>query len=230
MSFDFDFMWLSIGAYVFGERSKTPSELLSENKRTMDRAVRELDREMALVRRDEKRLMQDIQKVAQLGNMSLVTIMAKDLVRKRQCVEKFHTAKVQIEGVKTTLISTKSAASMAETMAKATKTMCALSRHVNVPSMRKLMIEFSKQNALSEQTSEMMNDATDDVFNDETTEEENAVLVNQIIDQVSCAVETEFASVPKHAWRDVGDARKESSVRHDTSKAASLDTSRKPGE
>lgn len=61
---------------VFG-RDKPLKEVLRENKRMINKAVRELDREKNALEREEKRLTMDIKKAAKEQQMASVKIMAK---------------------------------------------------------------------------------------------------------------------------------------------------------
>jgi hypothetical protein len=61
---------------VFG-RDKPLKEVLRENKRTINKAVRELDREKLALEREEKRLTVEIKKAAKEQQMAAVKIMAK---------------------------------------------------------------------------------------------------------------------------------------------------------
>ena len=61
---------------VFG-KEKPLKEVLRENKRMINRAVRELDREKMGLEREEKRLTMEIKKAAKEQQMSAVKIMAK---------------------------------------------------------------------------------------------------------------------------------------------------------
>jgi charged multivesicular body protein 2A len=61
---------------IFG-KEKPLKEVLRENKRMINRAVRELDREKAALEREEKRLQIEIKKAAKENQMGAVKIMAK---------------------------------------------------------------------------------------------------------------------------------------------------------
>jgi len=61
---------------VFGKEVPL-KEVLRENKRTIKRAIRELDREKLHLEREEKRLVMEIKKNAKAGQMKTVKIMAK---------------------------------------------------------------------------------------------------------------------------------------------------------
>lgn len=190
----FEAVWESVRDYAFGMRAKTPAELLTENRRTIGRAGREIDRETSLVRRDEKRLMTEIRVAAKAGDMTLVKNMAKDLVRKRACISRFHSAKTQLDGVATRLAAAKSAAAMSQTMASATRTMMAMSKHMNVPAFQRIMMEFSKQNANMDNTTEMMGDTIDDVFEDDADATDD--VVGQVLDELGCSIGTDLAAAP----------------------------------
>lgn len=58
-------------------KEKPLKEVLRENKRMINRAVRELDREKTGLEREEKRLTMEIKKAAKEGQMGAVKIMAK---------------------------------------------------------------------------------------------------------------------------------------------------------
>lgn len=54
--------------WLFGKK-KTPAELLRENKRMLDKAIRELDRERMGLQNQEKKTIAEIKKMAKEGQM-----------------------------------------------------------------------------------------------------------------------------------------------------------------
>ena len=69
-------------------KRKTPQEMIRENKRMIDRAIREMDRERVKMEQQEKKVIADIKKTAKTGQMDAVKVMAKDLVRTRNHIKK----------------------------------------------------------------------------------------------------------------------------------------------
>ena len=61
---------------VMGKK-KPLKEVMRENKRMINRAVRELDREKQGLEREEQRLTMEIKKAARANQMASVKIMAK---------------------------------------------------------------------------------------------------------------------------------------------------------
>ena len=82
--------------FLFGKK-KTPDQMLRENQRALNKAIRELDRERTKMEQQEKKIIADIKKMAKQGQMDSVKIMAKDLVRTRRYVKKFMLMRANIQ-------------------------------------------------------------------------------------------------------------------------------------
>jgi hypothetical protein len=54
--------------FLFGKK-KTPEEMLRQNQRTLNKAMRDLDRERAKMEQQEKKVINDIKKMAKQGQM-----------------------------------------------------------------------------------------------------------------------------------------------------------------
>ena len=102
-------------SWLFGAR-KTPADLLRENKRMLDKAIRELDRERTGLQAQEKKLIAEIKLVAKQNQMAAVRLMAKDLIRTRNSVTKFYALKSQLQGVSLRMQTLKSTQAMADAM------------------------------------------------------------------------------------------------------------------
>eukprot|EP00549_Striatella_unipunctata_P012128 CAMPEP_0118698182 /NCGR_PEP_ID=MMETSP0800-20121206/15036_1 /TAXON_ID=210618 ORGANISM="Striatella unipunctata, Strain CCMP2910" /NCGR_SAMPLE_ID=MMETSP0800 /ASSEMBLY_ACC=CAM_ASM_000638 /LENGTH=218 /DNA_ID=CAMNT_0006597929 /DNA_START=32 /DNA_END=688 /DNA_ORIENTATION=- len=168
---------------MFG-KEKPLKEVLRESKRTITRAVRELDREKLNLEREEKRLTADIKKMAKENQMNAVKIMAKDLVRTRQHITKFIEMRSNLQGCALKLQTVKSHQAMADAMKSTASAMMKMNKAVNVPSINKMMLEFQRENAKSEMMQEIMADALDDAMEQEGDAEEEDRIVNQVLDEI----------------------------------------------
>lgn len=54
--------------YLFGRR-KTPAEMLRQNQRALNKAMRELDRERSRLEMQEKKIIAEIKKMARMGQV-----------------------------------------------------------------------------------------------------------------------------------------------------------------
>eukprot|EP00951_Prasinocladus_malaysianus_P000937 scaffold6520_cov44-Prasinocladus_malaysianus.AAC.1 len=130
--------------------------MLRENKRALDKAIRELDREKNQLQNEERKLIGEIKKAAKDNQMEAVKIMAKSLVRNRHAATKMMHLKSQLQAVSIRLQTLKSTQAMGDAMRGATKAMGAMNKQMNLPRLQAIMREFEKQNERQEMTSEMM--------------------------------------------------------------------------
>nr|GMD86244.1 vacuolar protein sorting-associated protein 2 homolog 1 [Ipomoea batatas] len=124
----------------------TANELLRENKRMLDKSIREIDRERQALQAQEKKLIMEIKKSAKQGQMGAVKVMAKDLIRTRHQIEKFYKLKSQLQGVSLRIQTLKSTQAMGEAMKGVTKAMGTMNRQMNLPALQRIMQEFEMQN------------------------------------------------------------------------------------
>jgi len=181
--------------FLFGRR-KTPQEMLRQNQRALNRAMRDLDRERAQLENQEKRIIADIKKMAQKGEMDAVKIMAKDLVRTRRYVKKFMMMRANIQAVALKIQTLKSQDAMAQAMKGVTKAMMSMNKQLKLPQIQKIMQEFEKQSEIMDMKEEMMSDAIDDAMADEGDEEESEQIVTKVLDELGIQMTDELSKLP----------------------------------
>ncbi|OAY84742.1 vacuolar protein sorting-associated protein 2 homolog 1 [Ananas comosus] len=185
-------------SFLFGKK-KTPAELLRENKRMLDKSIREIERERQGLQAQEKKLIAEIKKTAKQGQMGAVKVMAKDLIRTRHQITKFYALKSQLQGVSLRIQTLKSTQAMGEAMKGVTKAMAQMNRQLNLPALQKIMQEFERQNEKMEMVSEVMGDAIDDALEGDEEEEETEELVSQVLDEIGIDVNSELVKAPSSA-------------------------------
>lgn len=181
--------------FLFG-RKKTPEEMLRQNQRALNKAMRDLDRERAKMEQQEKKVIADIKKMAKQGQMDAVKIMAKDLVRTRRYVKKFILMRANIQAVSLKIQTLRSNNAMAQAMKGVTRAMQTMNRQLKLPQIQKIMMEFEKQSEIMDMKEEMMNDAIDDAMGDEDDEEESDAIVGQVLDELGLQMADELTGLP----------------------------------
>ncbi|CDW54979.1 charged multivesicular body protein 2a [Trichuris trichiura] len=184
--------------FLFGKR-KTPQEMLRQNQRVLNRAMRDLDRERGQLEGQEKKLIADIKKMAKMGQMDAVKVMAKDLVRTRRYVKKFIMMRASIQAVSLKIQTLKSQDAMAQAMRGVARAMMSMNRQLKLPQIQKIMTEFERQSDLMDMKEEMMSDAIDDAMADEGDEEETDAVVSQILDELGIQMNEELTRLPSTA-------------------------------
>lgn len=177
-------------------KSKTPAQLLRENQRVLNRAMRDMDRERQRLESQEKKLVVDIKKQAKAGQMDAVRVMAKDLVRTRQNVKKFMMMKANLQGVSLKIATMKGQQSMAEAMKGVSKAMGKMNKQMNLPQLQKTMMEFEREMEKMDMKAEMMDDMMDDALDDGDTEAEQEQLVNQVLAEIGIETKAAMDNLP----------------------------------
>ena len=136
--------------------------------RSLDKAIRELDRERTALQAQEKKLIAEIKSSAKQNQMGAVRVMAKDLIRTRHSITKFYALKSQLQGVSLRMQTLKSTQAMADAMRCAvlrkagqslshasrsgvTRAMGTMNRQLNLPALQNIMRQFERENARMEQ-------------------------------------------------------------------------------
>jgi len=181
--------------WLFGRR-KTPEELLRQNQRVLNKAIRELDREKVKMEGQEKKLISDIKKAAKENQMDSVRIMAKDLVRTRRYVKKFILMKANIQAISLKVQTLKSQNSMAQAMRGVTRALGNMNRQMNLPQIQRIMADFERQSDIMDMKEDMMNEVIDDAMGDEEEEEESEAVVKQVLDELGVQLSEQLADLP----------------------------------
>jgi charged multivesicular body protein 2A len=192
---------------LFGKK-KTPEQMLKQHQRTLNKAIRDLDRERGRMEAQEKKVINDIKKMAKDGQMDAVKIMAKDLVRTKRYVKKFILMRANLQGVSLKIQTLKSNNAMAQAMKGCTKTMSSMNKKMNLPQIQKIMMEFEKQSEIMDMKEEMMSDAVDDVIGDEEDDEESDAVVSQVLDELGLGLSDQLSSLPSASGQMPAGAQK----------------------
>lgn len=182
--------------WLFGKKI-TPEEMLRKNQRALNKAMRDLDREKMKMEQQEKKIINDIKKMAKEGQMDAVKIMARDLVRTRRYVKKFMLMKANIQAVSLKIQTLRSQNTMAEAMKGVTRAMMNMNKQLNLPQIQRILQEFEKQSEIMDMKEEIMNDAIDDAMEDDADEEESDAVVSQVLDELGLQLTDQLSNLPE---------------------------------
>ncbi|CAN1192865.1 Vacuolar protein sorting-associated protein 2 homolog 3 [Linum perenne] len=87
--------------------------------------------------------------------------------------------------------------SVATGLKGATKAMATMNKQMDPAKQAKVMMEFQKQSAQMDMTTEMMSETIDEVLDDDEAEEETEDLTNQVLDEIGVDVASQLSSAPK---------------------------------
>jgi len=184
--------------WLFGKRM-TPEEIIKEHQRTIQKSIREIERERKRLEQTETKVISDIKKAARDGQMGAARIMAKDLVRTRQHVQKMYKMKTQLQAVALRIQTIKSQAAMANAMKGVTRAMVRMNRTINLPSLQRIMIEFQKQSEMMDMKEETIGETMDEMWSDDDEEAATDEVIGQVLDEIGINLETQLVDTPEAA-------------------------------
>ncbi|KAK4347428.1 hypothetical protein RND71_033767 [Anisodus tanguticus] len=134
-----------------------------------------IEREIASLQMEEKKLVAEIKKTAKTGNeaSAATKILARQLVRLRQQIVNLQGSRAQIRGVATHTQALYASTSMSTGMKGATKAMTAMNKI------------------------EMMSESIDETLDKDEAEEETEELTNQVLDEIGVDIASQLSSAPK---------------------------------
>lgn len=181
---------------VFGKKP-TAKETLRASKREMTTATRGIEREIAALQLEEKRLVSEIKRTAKTGNQAATTILARQLIRLRQQIATLQSSRAQMRGIATHTQAMHATTSVAAGIQSANKAMGAMNKQMAPAQQLKVMQEFQRQSAQMDMTTEMMSDTIDDALDDDEAEDETEELTNQVLDEIGVDIASQLSSAPK---------------------------------
>ncbi|KAL5682825.1 hypothetical protein ACJX0J_009210, partial [Zea mays] len=171
--------------------------VMRSSKRDLTNATRGIERDIASLQQEEKKLVAEIKRTAKTGNEAATKILARQLIRLRQQISNLQGSRAQIRGIATHTQAMHANTSVATGLQSASKAMGALNKQMEPTKQMKIMQEFQKQSAQMDMTNEMMSDSIDDVLDDDQAEEETEELANQVLDEIGVDIASQLSSAPK---------------------------------
>ncbi|XP_068664846.1 vacuolar protein sorting-associated protein 2 homolog 3-like [Aristolochia californica] len=178
-------------------KKPTAKEVMRSSKREMANATRGIEREIAVLQSEEKKLVAEIKRTAKTGNEAATKILARQLVRLRQQIANLQGSRAQMRGIATHTQAMHANTSVAAGMKSASKAMAGMNKQMAPEKQAKIMQEFQKQSAQMDMTTEMMSEAIDDALDNDEAEEETEELTNQVLDEIGVDIAAQLSSAPK---------------------------------
>ncbi|RAL49824.1 hypothetical protein DM860_002115 [Cuscuta australis] len=179
------------------KKKTSPKDALRTSRREMDNATRGIERQIASLEMEEKKLVAEIKKTAKTGNEAATKILARQLVRLRQQIVTLQGSRAQIRGVATHTQALYASTSLSTGMKGATKAMSAMNKQMAPTKQAKVIRQFQQESAQLDMTIEMMSESIDETLDKDEAEEETEELTNQVLDEIGVDIASQLSSAPK---------------------------------
>ena len=169
---------------LFGKRI-SPEEKLKQFRASLRKSVREIERERNRLQMQENKIKADMKRLALKGETESVMILAKDIVRNRNAMNKFLKLSSSLESLGLRIETIKAQAGVTQALKGAASAMTQLNRMVNVPQLQAIMQKFMMENEMMDMKGEMMDEAMDDLWDDQgDMEDETAAQYAKIFNEM----------------------------------------------
>ncbi len=168
------------------EPEKTQKEIIREQRRNIDRSIRDLERELKKTDKDEAKMKKEIKGLVEKGQTVAAKGMAKDIVRLKNQSKKLNQFIGQLRGVSLRVASLGALSSLSEAMEETGKAIATVSKNLDSSKLQKLSKQLVMEDAKLEMKSEMMGEILDGMGED--TEEEQNEIYEQVLQEIGIKV------------------------------------------
>lgn len=178
-----------------GSGGGSTKDAIRSSQLEVRKAKRSLEREKERLEREEPRVIREIHKEAQKGQARMVTILAKDLVRKRTQREKLVGFISNMSEVESTIRTMGSMQAIASALQKVTRSMAIANKRLKMPELNKVIMEFQRQTFMSEEQMKLMDEMISD--GNENEEEDTQEVVDQVLSEIGIDMAAVMANGPQ---------------------------------
>ncbi|VDN01576.1 unnamed protein product [Thelazia callipaeda] len=166
---------------LFGKDKKVDTkEAVRELQRKMRTELRQLDRQIYAIEREEMKVKRQIKESAKKGDRDVCVVLAKSIIQSRRAVSKIHGTKAQINSVVMGMQQQLATVRMAGSLQQSTEVMRNMQHLVKVPeimsTMRELSKEMMKIGIIDEMIEETMEAVEPEELEEEAQEEVDRIL------------------------------------------------------
>lgn len=180
-------------------KAPTDKQLLRDSQKDIRGGRRELEREVATLKRKEAELEVEIKKQAKLGNKPSAIILAKQLMQIRKQQQRLLSSSTQLGAVSSQLTVAHSSSVVAKSMGTAAKTMAAVNARIPVAQIASTMAALQRETARAELGDDMMADSLDAIFDDADADADADEEISKVFDEIGLDVQSQLASTPRRA-------------------------------
>lgn len=178
---------------IWGDK-KTVKQIIREQKRINNRSIRELDRELNRLKREQTKAENEMRRLAKQGQMQAVRHLAKDIVRMKDTQTKFIKLKAELRSLSAQMDAMAATAQLQTAMKNVSRTLGMLSNQIKLPQLQASLQKYMQQSEEMEMKTEMINDALGDVLDDDDDAEDE--LIQKVMDEVGLDFNENLVDAP----------------------------------
>ncbi|XP_057714530.1 charged multivesicular body protein 3 [Corythoichthys intestinalis] len=171
---------------LFGRTAeRPPKDLINEWTQKIRKESRTIDRQIRDIQREEEKVKRSIKDAAKKGQRDVCVILAKEMIQSKRAVTKLYSSKAHLNSVTLSMKNQLSLLRVAGSLQKSTEVMKAMQNLIKVPEIQATMRELSKEMMKAGIIEEMLEDTFESVEDGEDMEEEVEEEVDRILFEIT---------------------------------------------
>ncbi|XP_077587070.1 charged multivesicular body protein 3 [Stigmatopora nigra] len=171
---------------LFGRTSeRPPKDLINEWTQKIRKESRTIDRQIRDIQREEEKVKRSIKDAAKKGQRDVCVILAKEMIQSKRAVTKLYSSKAHLNSVTLSMKNQLSLLRVAGSLQKSTEVMKAMQNLVKIPEIQATMRELSKEMMKAGIIEEMLEDTFESMEDSEDMDEEAEEEVDKILFEIT---------------------------------------------
>ncbi|XP_061824882.1 charged multivesicular body protein 3 isoform X1 [Nerophis lumbriciformis] len=171
---------------LFGRTpEKPPKDLVTEWTQKIRKESRTIDRQIRDIQREQEKVKRSIKDAAKKGQKDVCVILAKEMIQSKRAVTKLYSSKAHLNSVMLSMKNQLSLLRVAGSLQKSTEVMRAMQNLIKVPEIQATMRELSKEMMKAGIIEEMLEDTFESMEDGEDMEEAAAEEVDRILFEIT---------------------------------------------
>ena len=175
----------SLRDFLFG-KPPTPEEVVKKWRAELRKEMRQLDRNVAGIEREEFKVKTQIKQLAKKGDVSGARLLARELVRSKKAKERLHTSKAQLNSVQLHLQHNLSQYKLAGCIKSSAEVMASMNAAVKLPEIHQAMMVMGAEMMKAGLIEEMI----DDMMDTDELEDEADVEVEKVLEDLHLTMDS----------------------------------------
>ncbi|XP_056410263.1 charged multivesicular body protein 3 [Hyla sarda] len=171
---------------LFGKtQERPPKDLVNEWGLKIRKEMRTIDRQIRDIQREQDKVKRSIKDTAKKGNREACVILAKEVVQSKRAVNKLYASKAHMNSVLMSMKNQLAVLRVSGSLQKSTEVMKAMQNLVKIPEIQATMRELSKEMMKAGIIEEMLEDTFEGMEDQDEMEEEAEMEIDKILFEIT---------------------------------------------
>ncbi|GAW79745.1 vacuolar protein sorting-associated protein 2 [Plasmodium gonderi] len=179
-----------------GYFSKNLEECLREEKRNLNRSVRELEREIFKLNNEKNKIEKNIKINAKKNDLALVRTLAKDYVNIKKTITKYNKIKSHLFSMKIKLQSVKSSEQLGHSLKEINRIIKRVNGYIKLTNLNNSIQEFQKENDQVSLKEDMLDDLFETFDYDSEMVAEEDEIVMKVLEGLGVQMNNKLDDIP----------------------------------